>query len=362
MPFRTLLVVFAAPLLISALASAISLWKERRLTGPSAWGAIGLAAAYCAAQWGLLGMPTWPPRDCVDQLADGVLGAALLEIILQEFSAPRSIALGLRGAFWLAMVAALVRRLAGNSWSPGEAGVWIGGMTVGGWVWLAALAQAGSTRPEPALGRFSLGNLTLLNFAVIALGSAIVLGLSGSATLALLQTALLVAVLPSLILALKRSELAALLADSQSVAISVALLGAWIAGFHFASLPAGSAVALWLAPLAGWFAARLSRDWRPGMRAGLVCGVNLALVAVAIAVAISHFEPPTPGGYDYGGRSGATTWLQAAHFVKNRTQQRCFEGRERAGDRRAVEHAMIVDDAHVDFAVGVNHAIVEHEG
>ena len=54
--------------------------------------------------------------------------------------------------------------------------------------------------------------------------------------------------------------------------------------------------------------------------------------------------------------------LCVAQFVKNLAAQYAFQGGQGARDRRAVEHPMIVRQANVDRAIGVERAVVQGRG
>lgn len=285
------------PAAIVPAAGAAVVWLLLKRGGPAL--AVALASSLVAST----GWPRWLPVEATERLIFGVLVAGVLGLL--PLARRPALAWSVRALFGLALLAALLESLLRHSWSTGQAVLWLAGLTL---VWLAlcwAFAHGlGIVRDRgetDAAGEASSGGhrwLSPLVRLMLLGGTAAVLGLSGSARLALLAGGLTAGTFAVEALALAFGRPAWRAGDD--LAPAAAVLGLLLIGYFYASLTAGAAVAL----LAAWLCLALLslRGWAWRLAPLVPLGVALAL---AIAAFLAVEEDPY-GYYSARPAGGAT--------------------------------------------------------
>jgi hypothetical protein len=261
-------------------------WRAPRPARASAGAVLGAATGLLAGCWMLGLMPQWPPREDRDRLLL-VLVPALVGVELLAALSGR-----LRWLAWLGRVVvalgagrvllhgtSYLADLAGpgtREWTPGQAGVILGGLAValaGVWAALAALARRTPGRSVP---------LALALTCAGAGGTVLLSGYAGGGQLGLvLAAALLGAVAASLALG-----------DVSAVrgVVGLGVVGLFallVLGRFFGQLATGHAVLLFGAPLLCWLP-ELPHLRRVGPRLRALARVALVLVPVVVALTLAR--------------------------------------------------------------------------
>lgn len=256
---------------------------DRRSAGDAAIGGLALAVAFAASLVASTGWPRWPPVDATERLIFLVGLAAVAALLLGRVPrrARGAATWVARALFGLALTAVLFESLLRNSWTAGQAVAWLGALA------LAFLALCWAL--ERGLGGEGrvVGWLAPLTRVALLGGAAIVLGLSGSARLALLAGGLAAAVgsIEALALLLGRPAWR----PGDAWALAAAVFGLLSIGYFYASLSAGATILLLAALLLLALPARAWWGWL----------LPLVPLGLALALAISAFLTPEEDPYDY---------------------------------------------------------------
>lgn len=279
----------------AAAALLLASWLDRRRRASTVGGgAAALGLAYLSANVALTGWPSWPPGDSTQRLLFLVLAAAFLSAVrgwLMESAPPWWLRLG----FTFLLLLAMLKTPLEHSWSGGEAVLWLTVLLAVGF----GLARSLAADMEGAAGVVAAG----VRVALLC-GVAAVLGLSGTARLALLAGALACALFVVEVLAARLRRRPWLAGDAWVLALPV--FGLLLGGYFYASLePLPGALLLVALLLPGVVVARPGA-WR------LLPLVPLAL-ALAIVIAGALAKEDDPYGY-YGsvGIPGAGSTLQTS--------------------------------------------------
>lgn len=265
-PFvRVLLWTVAAPLVLGTVAFVLP--RGRAAAVP-----LALGAAVATAHAALLGMPRFPAGDAVAWLFWVALGASCVGLLELAWRAPTWARLALRLALaGLLLLVLLWQPYLAQTWSGGEGVAYLAGLgmvTVASWTALGCCGEQLSGRRHALL------------LTALAAGAAVVLGVTGTASLALLAVALAATCAPAIVLG--RQAPASLASGSTIFALVLAAL--LVEGHFYSDAPAPSVLLLAAAPLAALAGARVARGlngW-PGILA-----IAPALLAIAAAVGIA---------------------------------------------------------------------------
>lgn len=256
---------------------ATVLFDRRRRGSTVGGGSLALGAGFAAGFVAIGGWPRWPPVASTQRLFYLVVVAALLGLAWgwwKERRVPRL----LRGTLLGLLLVLVLWAPLENTWDRGQAAAWLGvlfavGLGIG---WSLDSSLGGAPGWRPAVVR-----LALLG------GTAVLLALSGSASLAQLLGATAGAAAVVEIVAPRSGRRPWLPADS--MVLTTVVLGLLLAGYFFAALepwPAALAAVAWL--LVG--PATRRAGWRLG----------LALLPLAIALALAGYTVVTEGDDPYG--------------------------------------------------------------
>jgi hypothetical protein len=271
---------------IALLAGALpARWRG----GGVAWGA---AAGYFAAHVAISGWPPLPAIETTEWLAWIVLAAGVLVLAsgaLQRRAPMRAGSAVLAAALvWLTL-----RPMVRYTWSIAASVAWLGASLVLVALLLWALEPKGERPDEPAHRPLWSASAAALYVAVPF--AAVALGLSASARLAQLATALVCALagarLVTRALASRSTSALDVLASPVAfVAAALGYAGLLLNGAWYAQLDLRGALALWLAPLAGVAVHTLGarRTWTP-LRAALA-GILATAATAAPALVIAAFD------------------------------------------------------------------------
>ncbi len=245
----------------------------------AAAGPLALGGAWLAAQIAIVGVAL-PPVQASDWLAVLVAAAVLGGLVEALRRPPAWMRWSWRAALSLALPALLALPLWRSSWSSLEALAVIGAAAIGvfgAWSLLEAQARRRAGAAMPLL------------LAVLAGGSALVLALSGSASLGQLGGALAAAVGAALVIALLQPRLS--LAHGAIGPLVIALAGLWLNGTFYADVPIGSLVLLFVAP---WLAlvGRLGRVQRLAAWQSALVRAGAVLLPLALAAAWAYGASP----------------------------------------------------------------------
>ncbi len=278
--------------LLPALITGILLLAFSRLAGeergPGLGCAIGLALGFAAGQVVLVGWPGWFPVDATYRLlhlalAAGAVGVAA--VVGKPRPAPEWI---LRGVLAVLLLGLLLRSVMEHRWEGSEDVVWLAGLFV-------AVVLFGSVLEH--LAQATRG--AALPLLLILLASA------GSVALVLARSAFLGQLAGSLAAALGAVGTVALLRPATSLSrggvpvVSTVLLGLWMCGYFFASLPAASALLLWLAPAAAALGGAGPLGRRPAWQV-LALRIVFLLVPAGLAVYFAYAASSGSSAADYG--------------------------------------------------------------
>lgn len=260
-------------------------------------GSLAVGGAFIAAYVALTGLPRWPPVESTQRLFFLVLLSAIVGLAWgwrQEKSPPWVVRAALLGLLLSLVLRSLIER-----WSPGTAAVRLVGLFILGiallWAFERSLAVGRSTGLVPAAVRLAVFG-----------GSAVVVGLSGTARLGQLMGALTCGVFVVELVARWRRRRPWLAGDG--VVLSLAVFGLLLGGFFYASLENWPAIVLGVAllTLGAVAGASGSARWLP------LAPLLLALGLVAYAVANQEDDP-----YGYYGstpmRGSVSSGAYSAH-------------------------------------------------
>ncbi len=229
MLFRNLIV--PGVLIPSAFALAVVLiaaWISRRRSTEGATGAgLAIAAAFLSAFVAATGWPRWPPVGSSQKLFYLVALAAIVGLVTAVLR-HRFATWIARGALTALVLVFLLQVPLENTWSRGQAILWLGGLLITGlaiaWAW------GSSFRSTAEHG----GLFSAAVRAAVVVGSAIVLGLSESALLAQLAGAVAcgVVVVELANRVLKRRPWR----SADAAVVSTALVGLLVIGHFYAGL------------------------------------------------------------------------------------------------------------------------------
>jgi hypothetical protein len=253
---------------------------RRRRTSTVGGGSLAVAAAFVAAFGGIGEWPRWPPVDSTQRLFFVVALAGLAGLIW-GWTRERRSPWALRGGLLGLLLVLVLRAPLQNSWDLWQALAWLSG--------LFALGLAIGWSLDSSLGAGTGWRTAMLRLALLV-GTAALLGLSGSVRLAQLLGAVACGAAVVELLAPRSGRRPWLPADS--MVLSSVVFGLLLCGYFFAALaplPAALVAAAWvlLGP-----ATRRKGWWR-----------GLALLPLAVALALAGFtvltEEEDPYG-DYG--------------------------------------------------------------
>jgi hypothetical protein len=267
---KPLLLGSVPPLLVSLLVLALTR-RRRTASGEPPWGgALAIGGGYLVGHTALRGWPPVPPLERVDWLWYLTVAAVAVGTLEAFVSSRAWLGWSLRAPLGAAVLVLLLLPLL-KTWGRGETVAWLAGLGAAGLVFWAAL----DSLAEPGPG-------APLLLAVLALATAVVLLLSGSALLA--QLGLAVA-----------ASLAGLLAVAwwvppargAATVAGVLLPGLWLLGSFYSDVPAASAVLLAAAlPAAALTQVQpVRKRLRPWQALSVGLLVVLAFVTAAVAVA-----------------------------------------------------------------------------
>ena len=252
---------------------------------------LGVAAAYMAGHAGINGRPAFPPTDVANWLffiAPAAAVVSLVEALLMrrihstEFQPAVSAmrALVAAGALWLVLTPLRA------SWSPAQLWMWMPALIlilVLQWESSAALAR-----------RIPSADAALSVFPVV-LGTSAALGMSGGAKYGLFAAILVSASGAIFVGSLLKRELPlarGLIAVTTPLAFLLLTLG------HFLTeLPLSAGALLVAAPFLAWIPQLRALQRLKPWQSALLRVTLIAIVAgIAVAIAYSHFTPPSPDG------------------------------------------------------------------
>jgi hypothetical protein len=272
------------PLVVSLAVLALTRRRRAAAGTPSAWGgALAVGGGYLAGHAALAGGPPVPPLERVDWLWC-LAAAAVLVCTVAGLVAPRDwLRWGLRAPLGAAVLVLLLLPLL-KTWGRGETTAWLAGLGAAALVLWAALDAVVARGP---------GTGAPLLLVVLALGSSLVLLVSGSAVYGQLGLALTASLAGSLAAACWTPSL--LPPRGLATVVGVLLPGLWLLGYFYAEVPAASAALLAAAlPAAALVQVRPVRERLRPWQAVLV-GVLVLLVPVTVAVVTAFTaSPPDP--------------------------------------------------------------------
>lgn len=268
------------PVAFAAGAFLLTIWLGKHLSDREPGSSWTLAAAFLSASVAMTGWPRWPPVGSSQKLFYLVALAAALSLLV-SWLRQSWVAWVVRGAFTALLLYLLLSTPLENTWTRGQAALWLAGLLLAGvafaWAWSVHLGAAARD-----------GNLlsAAVRLAILG-GSALVLGLSESARLAQLAGAVACGVVVIEILGrlLRRRPWQ----PQDSLVLSAALFGLLLIGYFYAALQPVPALLLIAAVLLLALPAR-SVWFR------LVPLVPLA-VALGLVIAAAASKPEDP--YDY---------------------------------------------------------------
>jgi hypothetical protein len=281
---KPLLLGAGVPLVVSLAVLALTRRRRAAAGAPSGWGgALAVGGGYLAGHAALVGGPPVPPKERVDWLWC-LTAAAVLVCTVAGLVAPRDwLRWGLRAPLGGAVLVLLLLPFL-KTWGRGETTVWLAGLGAAGlvlWAGLDAVAARGPGIGAPLL------------LVLLALGSSLVLLLSGSAVYGQLGLALTAALAGSLVAACWAPSL--LPPRGLATVVGVLLSGLWLLGYFYAEVPAVSAALLAAAlPAAALVQVRpVRKRLRPWQ--AVLLGVLVLLVPVTAAVVTAYSaSPPDP--------------------------------------------------------------------
>ena len=251
--------------------------------GPGAWaGGVAVAVGCIVGYVAILGYPRFPPIDIKQWFAYFAAAACVVGCLEQRLW-PVSRRTGMRANTiplrWLprvvligAVVGLSLRPLVGYSWSTPVAAAWLVGSAIAfATLWWAmdgladAKSEAGAT----------------MACTVVAVGSSVVLMLSGSASLGLLAGTL-AAVLGMIALLAALGRIGEVLSSAVPV-IATVLATLWLQGYFYSEVPKTAAILLLSALPLSWMIPRIRQAGRTESSALLL---RVGSVALPIVVAI----------------------------------------------------------------------------
>jgi len=250
--------------------------------------ALGLAFGFSAGQVALVGWPGLLPVDATYRLLHLALAGAAVGVgeVLWKGKAP--LLWALRGALAALVLGLLLRSVMEHTWEGNEAVFWLAGLFVAVLVFATVLEQLGRTTRGFELP-FLLVLLTSAGSGALVLAHSAFLGQLGGALAAALGAVGVVALIrPSIRL------------SPGGVPVVTAVYSALLlCGYFFATLPASSAVLLWLAPGAAALGGVGPLAKRPSWQV-LVLRVVLLLIVAGVAVYLAYAGNVPSAGDDYG--------------------------------------------------------------
>lgn len=235
---------------------------------------LALGAAVATAHAALLGMPRFPAGDAVAWLVWVALGASCAGLLELAWRAPTRARLVLRLALaGLLLLVLLWQPYLAETWSRGEGVAYLAGLgmvIVASWTALGCCAEHLSGRRHALL------------LTALAAGAAAVLGVTGTASLALLAGALAATCAPAIVLGRQGR---APLAPGGTTAFTLVLAALLVEGHFYSDAPALSVLLLAGAPLAALAGARIDRatnGWP-----GIALAIAPALLAITAAVGLA---------------------------------------------------------------------------
>jgi hypothetical protein len=281
---KPLLLGGGLPLVVSLAVLALTRRRRAAAGTPSGWGgALAVGGGYLAGHAALAGGPPVPPLERVDWLWC-LTAAAVAVCTVAALLPPRAwLRWGLRVPLAGAVLVLLLLPFL-KTWGHGETMAWLAGLGAAGVVLWAALDSLAGRGP---------GTGAPLLLVVLALGSTLVLLLSGSAVYGQLGLALTASLAGSLAAACWAPSL--LPPRGLATVVGVVLPGLWLLGYFYAEVPAASAALLAAAlPVAALVLVRPVRERLRPWQAVLV-GVLALLVPVTAAVVTAYTaSPPDP--------------------------------------------------------------------
>ena len=267
-PFvRVLLWTVAAPLVLGTVAFVLP--RGRAASVP-----LALGAAVATAHAALLGMPRFPPGYAVAWLFWVALGASCAGLLELAWRAPAWARLTLRLALAGLLLVVLLRQpYLAQTWSLGEGVAYFAGL---------AMVTVASWTALGCCGEHLAGRRHALLLTALAAGAAAVLGVTGTASLALLAGALAATCAPAIVLG--RQARGALASDGTTT-FTLVLAALLVEGYFYSDAPAPSVLLLAGAPLAALAGARVARatnGWP-----GIALAIAPALLAIASAVGLA---------------------------------------------------------------------------
>lgn len=276
------------PMVCAAAAAAAAGWWRRQATPASlGGGAIGVGAAFVSAYVAISGWPRFPPVESTQRLFYWI---ALLSILAFAWGRFKQVASPwpIRGAAVAVMLWGILRAPIQNSWSFAEVGLWLGGLLAAG----LAMDRALERSLAVTSGRAAL-EAAAVRLAVLG-GSAVLLGLSGTARLAQLMGAVACGVFVVEVLAWRLRRRAWLAGDA--IVLVTVFLGLLLGGYFYAELGALPAALLICSVLLLGL----------GSRPGTLRWLPLVPLLVATALVAWSFLHQEDDPYDYyGWRPGA---------------------------------------------------------
>lgn len=265
----------ALPLLVAA-ALVFLFWrpwqKSERQWEDSSVGPAVLAASYCAAQVGLLGMPKLPPVDSLHWIFWLSAEIALLWVLYKSLRLPENFVGILSLILALLSPALILWPLVSHTWGASVAILHIGwGTGLVAFMSFFLAARAGES-PGAALP---------LSLAGCAGGLSITLLLSASAILAQLAGALAIGLLVLLLPAVREKRF--MFAPAAGLVFALVYTGLLLGGHFYAELAVPETILLAFAPFALWLDELLPAGKLAGWKRTLLQAALTAIPAFAAA-------------------------------------------------------------------------------
>lgn len=244
------------------------------------WSATSVALGYAGAHIAIA-RPSFPPLDVTDR-APIAAAAACVVVVIESFLAPGAIRYNLTRLILAAITLSLILApivLAADDGLPRETVIWMAGsaaVVLAAWFVLSALPRAG------------LDSQAFLAAFLTTAGASLVLVISGSLVLGQLAAALAAIMLTAWAITWGK-----LTPGYLPVALAVVTCLVLV-GFVYASVPAGSAACLAVAPATAWLT-RIGPLRRLGPWATAAISSIAVLIPVGIAIGLAVSSSPTDG-------------------------------------------------------------------